>query len=147
MPRWRRPSLMQARKADPIRSFTPAPRLTFDVGLTGPLAGHERRLIRYRAVRLLDSPDELRGIDIGYLDQGDEVELLEKHGAYWLRHCAGWPARLAAQDDPRRHRRREPPTADRVATMPLAADSWTMADADDGTSVLEAYLAARRREE
>ena len=35
-------------------------------------------------VRLLDSPDELRGAEIGYLDQGDEVQLLEKYGAYWL---------------------------------------------------------------
>ena len=31
--------------------------------------------------------------------------------------------------------------------MPLGADLWTMADADDGSAVLEAYLAARRREE
>ena len=84
LPRWRRPSLLQARKADPIRDATPAPRLTFDEGLVGPLAGRERRVIRYRVVRLLDSPDELRGTEIGYLDQGDEVQLLEKYGAYWL---------------------------------------------------------------
>lgn len=56
MPRWRRPSLLQARKADPIRDNTPAPRLTFDEGLVGPIAGRERRTIRYRVVRLLDSP-------------------------------------------------------------------------------------------
>ena len=84
LPRWRRPSLLQARKADPIRDTTPAPRLTFDAGLVGPLDGRERRVIRYRVVRLLDSPDELRGAEIGYLDQGDEVQLLEKYGAYWL---------------------------------------------------------------
>ena len=69
MPRWRRPSLLQARKADPIRDTTPAPRLTFDQGLVGPLDGRERRVIRYRVVRLLDSPDELRGAEIGYLDR------------------------------------------------------------------------------
>ena len=84
MPRWRRPSLIQARKADPIRDSEPAPRLTFDQGLVGPLDGRERKVIRYRVVRLLDSPDELRGTEIGYLDQGDEVQLLEKYGAYWL---------------------------------------------------------------
>ena len=87
MPRWRRPSLLQARKNDPIRDTTPAPRLTFDQGLVGPLDGRERRAIRYRVVRLLDSPDELRGAEIGYLDQGDEVQLLEKYGAYWLVLC------------------------------------------------------------
>ena len=84
LPRWRRPSLLQARKADPIRDNEPAPRLTFDHGLVGPLDGRERKVIRYRVVRLLDSPDELRGSEIGYLDQGDEVQLLEKYGAYWL---------------------------------------------------------------
>ena len=84
MPRWRRPSLIQARKADPIRDTEPAPRLTFDQGLVGPLDGRERKVIRYRVVRLLDSPDELRGSEIGYLDQGDEVQLIEKYGAYWL---------------------------------------------------------------
>jgi hypothetical protein len=60
LPRWRRPSLLQARKADPIRDQVQAPRLTFDEGLVGPLAGRERRIIRYRVVRLLDTPDELR---------------------------------------------------------------------------------------
>ena len=64
MPRWRRPSLLQARKNDPIRDNTPAPRLTFDQGLVGPLDGREGRAIRYRVVRLLDSPDELRGAEI-----------------------------------------------------------------------------------
>jgi hypothetical protein len=146
MPRWRRPSLMHARKADPVRSFTPLPRLTFDVGLTGPLAGHERRLIRYRVVRLLDSPDELRGIDIGYLDEGDEVELLERHGAYWRVTTPdgqqGWLHKMTLGDTVGQDADSGP-----SATMPLAADSWTMADADDGNSVLEAYLAARRREE
>jgi hypothetical protein len=147
MPRWRRPSLIQARKADPVRSFTPAPRLTFDVALTGPLAGHhERRLIRYRVVRLLDSPDELRGIEIGYLDQGDEVELLEQHGAFWLVAAPdgqqGWLHKMTLGDTVG-----EDADSGPSATMPLAADSWTMADADDASGVLEAYLAARRREE
>ena len=35
MPRWRRPSLLEARRADPIREMTAAPRLTFDHGLVG----------------------------------------------------------------------------------------------------------------
>ena len=84
LPRWRRPSLLQARKADPIRDAAPAPAADLRQGLVGSIAGRERRVIRYRVVRLLDSPDELRGTEIGYLDQGDEVQLLEKYGAYWL---------------------------------------------------------------
>ena len=36
LPRWRRPSLLQARKADPIRDTTPAARLTFDAGPRRP---------------------------------------------------------------------------------------------------------------
>ena len=33
-----------------------------------------------------------------------------------------------------------------TATMPLAADSWTMSDADGGRGILEAYMDARRRD-
>ena len=146
MPRWRRPSLLQARKADPIRDATPSPRLSFDHGLVGPLDGRERRLIRYRAVRMLDTPDELRGTETGYLDRGDEVQLLEKYGAYWLVLCPdgrqGWVHNMTLGDVVDEHVQ-----ADRaVATMPLAADTWTMGESDDDTNVLETYLDARRRE-
>lgn len=150
MPRWRRPSLIQARKTDPIRDATPAARLTFDHGLVGPLDGRERRVIRYRVVRLLDAPDELRGAEIGYLDQGDEVQLLEKYGAYWLVLTPdgqqGWLHKMTlgeiVDDD-------DPPSGGAVATMPLAADSWTMgeADAEIDSDVFEAYLESRRRED
>jgi hypothetical protein len=146
LPRWRRPSLLQARKADPIRDTTPAPRLTFDEGLTGPLGGRERRVVRYRVVRLLDTPDELRGQEIGYLDQGDEVQLLDKYGAYFLVVAPdgqqGWLHKMtlgevveaegASRDGPR-------------ASMGMAADSWTMGESDVDSDVLEAYLESRRR--
>jgi hypothetical protein len=145
MPRWRRPSLLQARKADPIRDATPAARLTFDQGLVGPLDGRERRLIRYRVVRMLDTPDELRGVETGYLDRGDEVQLLEKYGAYWLILCPdgrqGWVHNMTLGDviD-------ETPSDDRpIATMPLAAETWTMGEGDEDTDVFEAYLESRRR--
>jgi hypothetical protein len=144
MPRWRRPSLMEARKADPIRDAAPAaPRLTFDHGLVGPLDGRERRLIRYNVVRLLDRPDELRGGEIGFLDQGDEVQLLEKHGVYWLVLCPdgsqGWIHKMTLGDVVG-----EPPPSAPTATMPIAADTWTMGDDVDG-DVLAAYLESRRR--
>jgi hypothetical protein len=146
LPRWRRPSLLQARRADPIRDATPAPRLTFDKGLVGPLDGHERRTIRYRVVRILDAPDELRGSEIGYLDRGDEVQLIQKHGAYWLVLCPdgrqGWVHNMTLGDVIE-----EVVQPDRaVATMTLAAETWTMGESDDDADVLEAYLESRRRD-
>lgn len=146
LPRWRRPSLLQARKADPIRDTTPAPRLTFDEGLTGPLGGRERRVIRYRVVRLLDTPDELRGQEIGYLDQGDEVQLLDKYGAYWLVVAPdgqqGWLHKMVLGEvvDAEGTGRDGP-----SASMGMAADSWTMGESDIDSDVLEAYLESRRR--
>ncbi len=128
MPRWRRPSLMEARKADPIRDAAPAaPRLTFDHGLVGPLDGRERRLIRYTLVRLLDMPDELRGGEIGFLDQGDEVQLLEKHGVYWLVLCPdgsqGWIHKMTLGEVVGGGQTPSSPTA----TMPIV-----VRDLDDG---------------
>ncbi len=146
LPRWRRPSLLQARKADPVRDTSPASRLTFDEGLVGPLDSRERRVIRYRVVRLLDSPDELRGTEIGFLDQGDEVRLLEKYGAYWLVLSPdgqqGWLHKMtlgevSATDTP--------PSDGPTATMPIVADSWTMGESDIDADVMEAYLESRRR--
>jgi hypothetical protein len=94
MPRWRRPSLIQARKADPSRSVASSQRMSFEGGTDGAGEGCERRTIRYAVVRLLDAPDELRSAEIGQLDQGDEVQLLEKSGTYWLVRCPdgrqGW---------------------------------------------------------
>jgi hypothetical protein len=144
MPRWRRPSLLEARRADPIRDGISAPRLTFDHGLVGPIEGRERRLIRYSLVRLLDIPDELRGTEIAFLDQGDEVQLLEKRGVYWLVLCPdgrqGWIHKMTLGDTIGQPLVSSAPTA----TMPIAAESWTMGDDIDG-DVLAAYLESRRR--
>jgi hypothetical protein len=144
LPRWRRPSLLEARKNDPVRNATVAPRLTFDHGLVGPLDGHERRLISYNVVRLLDTPDELRGRELGFLDQGDEVQLLEKRGVYWLVLCPdgrqGWIHKMTLGEVVGDERAASAPTA----TMPIAADTWTMGDDVDG-DVLAAYLESRRR--
>jgi hypothetical protein len=149
MPRWRRPSLIQARKTDPIRDTTPAPRLTFDRGLVGPLDGRERRVVRYRVVRLLDTPDELRGAELGYLDRGDEVQLLEKYGAYWLVLSPdgrqGWLHKMTLGDVVEAD---GPAPEGPIATMPIAADSWTMGDADtDGDDAFGSYLESRRRDD
>jgi hypothetical protein len=132
MPRWRRPSLMEARKADPSRYVATTARMSFDNGSVSAVEGRERRVIRYRVVRLLDAPDELRSVDIGQLDQGDEVQLLERSGAYWLVLCPdgrqGWLHKM---------------TLGEIVTddAPQAAN-WTP-DVDD--DVLSAFLAARAR--
>jgi hypothetical protein len=96
--------------------------------------GYERRVIRYRVVSLLDAPDELRAVEIGQLDQGDEVQLLEKSGAYWLVLCPdgrqGWLHKMTLGDV----------VADESSS---AADAWNVGDIDG--DVLSAYLAARAR--
>ena len=133
MPRWRRPSLQEARKADPLRSVSTAPRLRFDES-DMTVMGYERRLIRYRVVGLLDAPDELRSVEIGQLDQGDEVQLMEKSGAYWLVRVPdgrqGWVHKMTLGDV----------VADSATS---AAEAWNVGDIDG--DVLSAYLAARAR--
>ncbi len=98
MPRWRRPSLLEARKADPTRNVVASRHLSFDRAVVGTADGRERRVIRYAVVRLLDAPDELRSAEIGQLDQGDEVQLIERSGSYWLVLCPdgrqGWLHRM-----------------------------------------------------
>ena len=98
LPRWRRPSLQQVRKADPLRAVAEAPTLSFSTAGVRPLDRYERRQIRYRLVRLLDCPDEVRAAEIGILDRGDEVQLLERQGLYWRVLCPdgrqGWVHRM-----------------------------------------------------
>lgn len=140
LPRWRRPSLLQARKADPLRATAePPPRLSFDHGLVGPVDGHERRIIRYRVVSLLDAPDELRGAEIGFLDQGDEVQLLERSGAYWLVLCPdgnrGWVHKM---------------TLGEVvgASAPGPEETWATDSLESPAvdeDILSAFIAARAR--
>jgi SH3 domain-containing protein len=57
-------------------------RLTFDRGTLAFAEGREFRKIRYRMVRLSDRPDEIQGYELGRLDEGDEVEVLERSGFY-----------------------------------------------------------------
>jgi hypothetical protein len=131
MPRWRRPSLLQARKADPARYVATTPKLSFDGGAVSPDDDHERRIIRYQIVRLLDAPDELRSAEIGQLDQGDEVQLLERSGSYWLVLCPdgrqGWLHKM---------------TLGEIVTDNAAASAW---GGDVDSDVLSAFLQARAR--
>jgi hypothetical protein len=144
MPRWRRPSLIEARKIDPTRSVAPSTvNMTFEGRAGDAVAGLERRLIRYRLVRLLDAPDEVRGAELGTLDQGDEVVLLEKLGTYWRVICPdgreGWIHKMTLGDT--------------VMESPgTPAATWTAADdisATPSTSTFEDVMklyAERRRQ-
>jgi hypothetical protein len=143
MPRWRRPSLQQARKADPAMMMQDRVAMTFagtfagtpagsDIptvaGGSAPVDGLERRRIKYRLVRLLDGPDELRAGEIGYLDEGDEVQLVMQSGAYWLVYCPngqqGWIHRM---------------TLGEIVSTPAANPAEDEIDGD----VLAAFLASR----
>lgn len=158
IPRWRRPSLQQARRTDPLRAVAEAPHMSFDAAGVRPLENYERRSIGYRLVRLLDSPDEVRATEIGVLDQGDEVQLLNRHGAYWQVLCPdgrqGWLHRMTLAD-PERVTKAEPePQPDtQVEPMPqyMLAEpeapeemGYDMFAADPETDgLLEAYMKAR----
>jgi hypothetical protein len=132
MPRWRRPSLLEARKADPTRYVATTPALSFDQAVASANDARERRVIRYRVVRLLDAPDELRSAEIGQLDQGDEVQLLERSGTYWLVLCPdgrqGWLHKM---------------TLGEIVTDAGSTDPWSADDVED--DVLSAFLQARAR--
>lgn len=141
MPRWRRPSLLEARKMDPLRqSVASPPPLSFDHGTVGMVEGHERRLIRYHVVRLLDKPDELNATEIGELGHGDEVQLLERSNTYWRVLCPdgqqGWIHKMTLGEVVG-----EPPA-------PSARDTWSTSSlqADDvDNDVLTAFMTARGR--
>jgi hypothetical protein len=138
LPRWRRPSLMEARKADRTRGdITESAHLVFDGRAQEAVNGLERRRIRYRLVSLLDMPDEVRGTEIGNLDEGDEVVLLEKRGTYWRVLCPnggeGWLHKMTLGD----------------VVIDTVADSWTSADEGPERGgfedVLRAYTEQRRQ--
>jgi len=92
MPRWRRPSLLAARKADPTRvaRFDRQP-LRFDAAVQRE---GNVRTIRYAVVQLLDRPDDVLGRQLSDLMAGDEVNILATGGPYWEVACPdglrGW---------------------------------------------------------
>ena len=80
MPRWRRPSLLEARRADPSRqtaSYRLPMRFTDDRANSTDV-----RVVRYAVVPLLDRPDEVLGVRIADLESGDEVLSIGAHGAF-----------------------------------------------------------------
>jgi len=101
MPRWRRPSLMEARRTDPIRSPAPErPRMSFANAIVEPSPTAERRRVRYAVTPLLDLPDEIRARRIGELADGDEILVEQRSGFVHVAHPAWWtPGRVAGHAD------------------------------------------------
>lgn len=128
LPRWRRPSLLAARKSDPARGAGSEP--TGNLAFAGPAAGAgvERRTVRYRIVRLLDRPDEMTGSTVGSLDEGDQVAVVEQSGLYRRVETpdgrTGWIHKMTLGD---------------------IVDAPPGHDAEIDPDVLMAYLAARGR--
>lgn len=80
MPRWRRPSLLEARHSDPTRQ-APVHRLPmrFSGNDTSEI---DVRVVRYAMVPVLDRPDEVLGLQVGGLSSGDEVQVVGGSGAF-----------------------------------------------------------------
>lgn len=100
MPRWRRPSLLVARKADPIRDPAPVrPAMAFPRQASGIPDDVERRQVRYTVAALLDRPDELRSTQIGEVTAGDELQVEGRSGTFCRIICPdgrqGWIHRTA----------------------------------------------------
>lgn len=91
MPRWRRPSLLEARRSDPTRH---APSYRLPMRFNGDAGDAEVRVVRYAVVPVLDRPDEVLGLQVSDLGAGDEVQILGSSGAFHEVACPngdrGW---------------------------------------------------------
>jgi hypothetical protein len=133
MPRWRRPSLIAARRNDPSRSgLTERAPMRFRPD-TAPTTA-ELRIVRYAVVPLLDRPDEVLGFQLMDLIAGDEVQVTESTGSFWEVVCPdgerGWVHRttlglpgafVAIEHEPVGQERTKPGDVDDVLTALLAA--------------------------
>jgi hypothetical protein len=91
IPRWRRPSLKAARQMSERYPSTERAPMRFR---TPTADGIDRRQVVYRLVRVGSEPDELAGEELGRVDRGDEVEVIDRKGAYCFIQApdgvAGW---------------------------------------------------------
>ena len=115
---------------------------------------------------VLDAPDPLRSSAIGDLDAGDEVQLLQRSGGYWLVLCPngtqGWVHRMTLGDvveydggssafntarrsfTPRVGEAGAPGTSgDPAGSDETPAVEPDRSIAEDGTDLLSAYIARR----
>jgi len=80
MPRWRRPSLLEARHSDPSLQAA-VYRLPMRFGGANN-ADNDVRVVRYAVVPVLDRPDEVLGLQVSDLASGDEVQVVNTSGAF-----------------------------------------------------------------
>lgn len=80
MPRWRRPSLLEARLSDPSTQ-APVYRLPMRFG-EDRAAELDIRVVRYAVVPVLDRPDEVLGLRLSDLASGDEIQVTNASGAF-----------------------------------------------------------------
>jgi hypothetical protein len=128
VPRWRRPSLLEARRADPaLQTMAFRPPKRFRDGDAGAV---DVRLVRYAVVPMLDRPDEILGLRLTDLESGDEVNVMGASGAFLEVQCPngdrGWVHRTTLGPRP--------------ATVSTAALAPSSPEADDA---LTALLSAR----
>jgi hypothetical protein len=123
MPRWRRPSLLEARHSDPTRQ-APAYRLAMRFNEDGA-ERLDLRVVRYAVVPILDRPDEVMGQRVADLEAGDEVHVVGASGTFMEVVCPngerGWVHRTTLGQ-----------------RVPPAATGWHSApsEADDALSAL-----------
>jgi hypothetical protein len=79
MPRWRRPSLLEARHADYSR-IAASDRMPMRFGAEANEV--DVRVVRYAVVPVLDRPDEVLGLRQSDLASGDEVQVLSSSGMF-----------------------------------------------------------------
>jgi hypothetical protein len=80
MPRWRRPSLLEARRTDPSRQ---APVYRLPMRFADARTNHpDVRIVRYATVPVLDKPDEILGYRLADLEAGDEVLAVGAQGSF-----------------------------------------------------------------
>jgi hypothetical protein len=146
MPRWRRPSLKEARYQSERAPAPVARHLAFSAAAA---PGVERATIRYDLVPLLDQPDEVTGIPIGELRAGDEVDVIGRR-AVWVEvrtpnGRAGWLHRTTLEVV-RETPLSSPEPAPEVVAEPGTTDT-TAADAPDPRALdqLLAAIVAERR--
>jgi hypothetical protein len=80
MPRWRRPSVQAGRQTPRYADPPSRPPLKFPAAAAP--SGVERMLVQYRFVRVADSPDNIRSMELGRLDRGDQVEVVERRSGF-----------------------------------------------------------------
>lgn len=80
MPRWRRPSLLEARRSDPTR-FSGTHRTPMRFGENVP-SDLDVRVVRYAVVPVLDRADEVLGLRLSDLGSGDEVQVVGASGGF-----------------------------------------------------------------